>query len=281
MVSTEIITSLQNPIVKRAIRLREKSRDRELEKLFFVEGVIEVKRAIANGFVANTIFFPDNCDTDASFLSSPGQGLKKSILVSQAVFEKISVRGVHSKVCALFTMPEATEFKDYLNPKVDRVLFLLESPEKPGNIGAVCRSIDGAGFSKVLTTGQAVDMWNPQAIRSSIGSILRIRPIHGRNEDFFEALKFLGYEFHGLLPGATKSLYDPKVGVISCLSKTKTNPLVFVFGEESRGLSEWWVNRLDQAWNLPMLGIADSLNLSVSVALVAYEIRRLLGAGAE
>ena len=262
----ETITSAQNPKIKELLALQEKSRARREKRLFVVEGRRELGHCIDAGFRVRTLFVCREICPERDLqvllekmnLSGPtataGAQVHETILVEipAALYEKAAYRGG--------TLRE--------NP----LIAVLESVEKPGNLGAVLRSADAAGADAVIICDPLTDLYNPNLIRSSIGAVFSRQVATASSED---TIKWL--EAHGIRI-LTAQLQDSEWYYATDMR----GGVAIVMGTESTGLSDIWRNAADAHIRIPMLGQLDSLNVSVSAAILLYEaVRQRNQAGLE
>ena len=284
---TELITSAQNPKVKRLLALQKDSSLRRELGLFVVEGRRELDRCLAAGFEVDTVFVcPQLCvAADQEVLSSKtvaahgrvnGRGPQlyegklwegwnesnRVIHVSKEVYEKIAYRGGTEGVIAEVRVPRR-RLED-LNLPRNPLLVVLESVEKPGNLGAVLRSADAAGAAAVIVCDPLTDLWNPNLIRSSTGTCFTVPAVACSTQ---EAIKWLKDKGISIL---TAQLQDSSL-YYDCDLR---GAVAIVMGTESTGLSQDWRDAATKHIRIPMLGIADSLNVSVSAAILLYEAVR-------
>ena len=266
----ELITSLQNPKIKHLALLQQKSSLRREEGLFVVEGRRELMHCLNAGY-----------EIDSVFTVSEEQGIdvlcKQSIQtgnipiiynVSPKVYEKIAYRGstegivavVKAKNCLLSDLTNGDQGKAPL-------YVVLESVEKPGNLGAVLRSADAAGVSAVIVCAPLTDLYNPNLIRSSIGAIFTVPTVACSSEECIAFLKDGGVQI------LTAQLQDSNL----YYDQDMTRPTAIVMGTEATGLSDVWRKAADAHIRIPMLGQLDSLNVSVSAAILMYEAVRQRG----
>jgi TrmH family RNA methyltransferase len=160
-----------------------------------------------------------------------------------------------------------TELKD-LDLPADPLLVILEAVEKPGNLGAILRSADGAAADAVIAASPRTDLFNPNAIRASAGTIFSVRLGSASTEATLTWLGWRGIRVIAAKVDAARIYTDADL----------TGPLALVLGAEVDGLSPAWAAAETEAVRIPMLGVADSLNVSVSAAILLYEARRQRGA---
>ena len=253
------ITSLQNPRVKHIVRLRDEKRQRRAEGLMLVEGYDEIQLALSAGHKPQTILSApellshrvDIAETDA-----------ERITVSRPVFEKMSYRENPDGWLAVFPIPQQT--LDDLLPGESPLVIVAESIEKPGNLGAILRTADAAHVDALLVCDPRVDLWNPNVVRASRGAVFSVPVVECDNGAALEWLKRRGVHILAATPGAE--------AVYSEIDLRK--PVAIAVGTEDEGLSEFWMANADVRVRIPMGGSVNSLNVSVSTALIVYEAVR-------
>ena len=262
-----IISSLQNPRVKEAVRLRD-ARQRRKQGRIVIDGARELARAIAAGVRLGEVFVcePLCRGDDARAVLDRLPSLPAEVLyVAEPVFEKLAFGQRAEGVLGVADMPQPT--LDRLPLPDSPLVAVLEGVEKPGNFGAVLRTADGAGLSALIAADPRTDLYNPNAIRASLGTIftLPIAEVPGA-----EVLAWL--RLHGLAIGAAR--VD---GAVPYTQVDFRRPTAIVLGSEAEGLSDLWRTADVVAVRLPMLGAADSLNVSAAAAVLFYEARRQRG----
>ena len=254
------ITSLQNDKIKRVVKLRER-KYREEFQLTIVEGDREFLRAVEGGISVEEVFICAN-----SIDQEINDVLRKLSCphyeVTQDVFEKISYGDKKNGVVAVCSLPSC-DLKN-ISLKKGEIVLVLDSVEKPGNLGAILRSADAVGCQNIILTNPQTDIFNPNVIRASLGAVFHLKAAQGSVDDVCLLLKDNGYKIYAADPSSENSCYD-------CQFDSKT---AIVLGSEDRGLHEDWLNKSDQKVNIPMQGKIDSLNVSVSAAVLLYEIYR-------
>ncbi len=257
----ELISSGQNPKIKELLALQEKSRERRKAGLFVVEGRRELAQCLAAGFEPDTVFicpeiYDSDSEPDGEFCGA------KVFRVSGEVYEKIAYRGGTEGVIAEIKNKER-RLEDIIlgeNPLV----IVLESVEKPGNLGAVLRSADAAGADAVIICDPLTDLYNPNLIRASLGSVFTRQVAAATSEDTIAWLKTKG------LRVLTAQLQDSSL----YYDTPMTGPTAIVMGTESTGLTGIWREAADHRIRIPMLGQLDSLNVSVSASILLFEAVR-------
>lgn len=252
---SELITSAQNPKIKRLLALQQKSSLRRESSTFVVEGARELRHCIDAGFEVDTVF---RCPQMAPDLP---EGLK-IVDVSPQVYSKIAYRegteGVIAEVRSRNLHLEDLRLGD--NP----LIVVLESVEKPGNLGAVLRSADASGAEAVVICDPLTDIYNPNLIRSSIGAVFTVPVVACTSEEAIAFFKDRGIQI------LTAQLQDSSP-YYRC---DMTIGTAIVMGTESTGLTDTWRMAADSHIRIPMLGQLDSLNVSVSAAILLFEAVR-------
>jgi TrmH family RNA methyltransferase len=260
MMVPEIITSGQNPKIKALLELQEKSRARREKGLFVVEGQRELDHCIAAGFVPDTIFICPEIYAPAEE-GVPPEGCKV-FHVSRNVYEKIAYREGTEGIIAEMKYKDRRleDIKLSENP----LIVVLERVEKPGNLGAVLRSADAAGADAVIICDPLTDLYNPNLIRASIGAIFSRQVAAATSEETISWLKANNIQILTAQLQDSSLYYDTPM----------TGPTAIVMGTESTGLTDIWRKAADKHIRIPMLGALDSLNVSVSAAILLFEAVR-------
>ncbi|MFT5122259.1 MAG: TrmH family RNA methyltransferase [Kiritimatiellia bacterium] len=255
------ITSTQNPRVKQLIQLRKRS-VREREQRYLIDGHRDIQRAAASGVELEAVYYcPEQIE--ASRIAELGQGIS----VSPHVLEKISYRENSEGLLAVARMRALT--LDQLTVSENPLILIAVSIEKPGNLGAILRTADAVGADAVLVATPAVDIYNPNVIRSSTGTVFTV-PLAVADGPAIQAwLAERGISGIATVPDATQSLFATDL----------RGPVAFLLGREQDGLDDAWQTAASIQVSIPMKGQADSLNVSVSAAVLAYEAIRQREAG--
>lgn len=264
METDNIITSAQNPKVKKLMLLQQKSSERRKEGLFVVEGVRELLHCIHAGFEVDTLFYCPSLmqgyEGEAEVKALASQ--VRSFEVSPQVYGKMAYRGTTEGVIA--EMRVRLLGLDDLRLPPSPLIMVLERVEKPGNLGAVLRSADAAAADAVIVCDPLTDLFNPNLIRSSIGAIFTVPTVACSSEDCIAFLKKRGISI------LTAQLQDSHLYYDVDMKK----PTAIVMGTESTGLTNIWRNAADAHIRIPMKGSLDSLNVSVSAAILLFEAVR-------
>lgn len=255
------INSLQNPQVKELVKLRKASERRKKGEVL-VEGYKEIKLAQDKGLVALRLFY---CNAYVKEKYSPDTLLaEETFQVSQEVFDKISYRDNPDGFVAVTARPENYLSGIKLSNNKPALIIILESVEKPGNLGAILRTADAAGASAVIVCDAQTDIYNPNVIRSSLGTLFTVPVAIASNSEALNWCKENKIKILTAAPTANNIYSDEDM----------TGALAIVIGTEHDGLSAFWLDNADKQIKLPMLGKIDSLNASVSTAILVYEALR-------
>jgi len=251
------ITSLQNPRVKYIVKLRDDKRQRKREGLMLVEGVDEIQLALAAGYQPQMLF------SAPELVSRQVEGASaEHITVKGAVFEKMSYRDNPDGWLGVFPIP--TISLDDLQLSSPALVIVAESIEKPGNLGAILRTADAAGVDAILVCDPRVDVWNPNVVRASRGALFSVPTLECDNNSALAWLKARKIRVLATTPSA-KTLYS---------DIDLREPVAIALGTEDEGLTDFWMSNAEVKLKIPMMGKVNSLNVSVSTALIVYEAVR-------
>jgi len=254
------ITSLQNPRVKHIVKLREDKKTRKEGGSMLVEGYDEIQLALSAGHEPQTLLFsPELVSRQLEYSSA------ESVTVSRAVFEKMSYRDNPDGWLAVFPIPHMT-LGDLKLSDVPLVI-VAESVEKPGNLGAILRTADAAHVDALLVCDPRVDVWNPNVVRASRGAVFSVPVVECDNASALEWLKGREMRVLAATPSADEIYSDLDM----------TQPIAIAVGTEAEGLSSFWMSNANVKVKIPMMGNVNSLNVSVSTALIVYEVVRQRG----
>ena len=258
------ITSLQNPRVKQIVKLRDNKTQRKQAGVMLVEGYDEIQLALSAGHVPQTLL------SAPELVSRQFTGtFTETLTVTQPVFEKMSYRDSPDGWLAIFPIPLTTlESVSSLHSQgvlTDTPLVIIaESIEKPGNLGAILRTADAAHVDAVLLCDPRVDLWNPNVVRASRGTVFSVPVVECDNASALEWLKSRAMRVLAASPSADTLYSDVDL----------RGPVAIAVGTEDEGLTDFWMSAADLQVKIPMLGKVNSLNVSVSTALIVYEAVR-------
>ena len=260
------INSKNNPLIKEVKALKNKSKERKKKKRFIIEGEKEVFSAIDGGYLIKKLFTTEEFKNKIiEKIKNKNKDLISNLVVLEKnIFESLCYRSSTSNLIAI------SDFKNHdLNSirlrKKNPIILILESPEKPGNIGAVLRTVDASNVDLVLISDIKTDLYNPNTIRSSVGCLFNLNIGLGNKKDIIDFLNKTKIELYTTFMNKKS---------ISYLDVSYKNPVAIAFGNENMGLSNKWAMLNSKNINIPMLGKNDSLNLSVSVGIIIYEALR-------
>ena len=257
----EKLTSLQNPRVKGAVRLRER-RERDRTGTYLVEGYRELLRAVEGDAPLQTLFV-----SPTHFLGENETALIEKIScevfeVSPDVFEKMSYRDRPDGLLAIAKKEEKT-LRDLTLSK-NPFLLVAEGIEKPGNLGTILRSADGAGVESLLVCDRCTDITNPNVVRASVGTLFTMPTLEVSSHELIPYLKENKITIVAATPSAKMCYTDADL----------SGPIAIAVGTEQLGLSDTWMEGAALHVSIPMRGAADSLNVATATTLLLYEAAR-------
>ncbi|MCX6283813.1 MAG: RNA methyltransferase [Bacteroidetes bacterium] len=257
------ITSIQNPFIKNVLLLREKSRERKTRELFIIEGVREFNLAVSGDFLIQSVAFCPDLLPAEEIAKLPRYSFGSNLFeVSRQVYNRMAFRQDAEGIIAL-SKPRLYGLDDLCLPS-NPLILILESVEKPGNLGAVLRTADAANLDAVIICDPLTDVYNPNTVRSSIGCIFTVPLSVSTTMETITWLRSRG--IHSYATSLGSDLFYHTLDF--------SGPTAFVMGTESTGLSELWLTKADTMIKIPMGGKIDSMNVSVSAAIVIFEARR-------
>ena len=261
----ETITSAQNPKIKNLLLLQEKSKARREQGLFVVEGRREMEHCLEGGFEVKTLFVcpeiagatPEVSVWKGSFGTEP-----LCVEIPEPLYKKVAYRDSTEGIIAEVAY-KSLSLEDLQLPE-HPLIVVLESVEKPGNVGAVLRSADAAGADAVLIGDPLTDLYNPNLIRASIGAVFTVPVVAAPSAGIITFLKARGIQILTAQLQDSSLYYDVNM----------RHGTAIVMGTESTGLTQVWRQAADAHIRIPMLGRLDSLNVSVSAAILLFEAVR-------
>ena len=239
------------------MKLRSR-RERERTESFIIEGKRELERAVQGDISLTHLYL---CPEFLKGSVSAPSNLPTTEL-SEAAFNKVSLRQNPDGVLAVAATPE-TQLAD-LSLEADALVLVLDGLEKPGNLGALLRTADAGNLSAVLVSGAGTDLYNPNVVRASVGSLFS-RPVVAADErELSTFLTSQGFKLVAALPDTKQSYWQADL----------TGKVAILLGTEHDGLSRHWQEAATLKLGIPMFGLADSLNVATSGALFIYEALR-------
>lgn len=266
------ISSLQNELIKFTYSLQSKSRIRKKEGLFVVEGVREISLALESGYQFRYLLVCEETATDADIMQLEGlipatdnaeKPVNEWVAISSRVYQHLAHRKTTEGIIGIALSKNRT-LKD-LSFGENPLILVAEASEKPGNIGALLRTADAANLDAVIIANPRTDLYNPNIIRSSVGCVFTQNVITASSD---EIISYLKKKRIAILAAALK---DNSIPYYSANFKGAT---AIVLGTEDTGLSNTWLDQADEVIKIPMEGKIDSLNVSVSGAILIFEAKR-------
>jgi TrmH family RNA methyltransferase len=261
------ITSPANARIKAAARLRDR-RARERSGLTLVDGARELLRAFAAGTRIREVFacpeLAGSGDAELALARLEEHEIEPT-LVTPPVFAKLAFGERAEGLVAVVEVPSTALSSVHLPP--EPLVLVAEALEKPGNLGAVIRTADGAGADAVVAASPRTDLFNPNAVRASLGTIFAVPLAAAPTAHVQDWLRGRGLRIVAATPAAERLATDANL----------TGPLAIVVGAEAEGLDASWTAPDVEAVRIPMLGVADSLNVAAAAAVLLYEARRQRG----
>jgi RNA methyltransferase, TrmH family len=257
------ITSPANPRIKQLVALRRR-RTRDEAGVTLVEGRAEIELALAAGVRPRSVYYcPALQSRDGPDLSGRVRELGAEVVrVSRPVFEKVSYREGPDGWLAVVPAIDTSLAHLTLGPRP--LVLVCAGLEKPGNLGAILRTADAAGVAAVIAADPVADWGNPNVVRASKGTVFSVPVASATSAEVLAWVAAHALQIVAATPDATRRVTEVDL----------TGPTVLAVGAEHAGLSADWVERAKVRVRIPMLGRADSLNVSASAAILAYEAVR-------
>ncbi|MCU0482971.1 MAG: RNA methyltransferase [Chloroflexi bacterium] len=261
-----VIASTANPRLRAAARLRER-RERDRRGRILVDGVREISRALEGGLRLEEVFVPVGLDAGGGaeardLLRALGTAGTPVVAVEPVAMRRLAFGDRDAEPVAVAVAPAATLRS--IDLPANALVVVLEGVEKPGNLGAIVRSADGAGADAVVVAGGPIDPWNPNTIRASLGTVFTTPLAVATSGEVLAWLREAGLAVVAARVDGERAHTDVDLA----------GPLALVLGSEAAGLSDAWREVDIVAIRLPMLGRADSLNVAATAAVLLYEARR-------
>lgn len=258
-----LIASLQNPKIKNLVKLRER-RERDRQKLMLIDGERALSLALLNNFSVEIVFFRED-SSGSSMINKAHQNKVLLQPVSADVFEKISYGNTTDPFVGLAPQPDFTldNLLDHLNP----LYLIAEGLEKPGNLGAILRTVDAAGVTGLILCDSHTDIYNHNVIHASRGAFFTVPMARTSSAAAIQWLKERGIQVLSASPDAPRLYSDIDLG----------GPTAIAVGAEHSGLSASWLH--ETLIKIPMTGQVDSLNVAQTASILIFEaVRQRLAA---
>jgi RNA methyltransferase, TrmH family len=262
--AVEIITSLQNPRLKRLVRLRDR-RDRDEERAFLVEGYREVRRALEKKVTLEAVYYSPEWflgENEPALLAQASESGAKLFELSKEAFAKVAYRERPDGILAV--APQWRRTLEDLSLPAEPFLLVVEAIEKPGNLGTILRSADAAGCHAVIVCDPVTDLFNPNVVRASTGVLFSVPCVVESSDRVVAFLRSRGIRTVATTPAATDLYTDTDM----------TGPVAIIMGSEQYGLSDFWLREADKPVRIPMAGQADSLNVAMAALITLFEAVR-------
>jgi TrmH family RNA methyltransferase len=258
------ITSIQNSFIKSLVQLQEKAKARKQSGTFLIEGKREIELAIKGDYTIETILFlPELISKDQ--ITQLSNNPIDFIAINKEVYQKLAYRDTTEGILAL-AKTKSLSLSD-LNLPENPLILVMESIEKPGNIGAMLRTCDAAKIDAVIIANSKTDLYNPNIVRSSVGCLFTNQIATGTTQEVIAFLK------------------DNNIAIFSATLQNSnfyhtqdyTFPSALIVGTEATGLSQAWRDEATKNIIIPMHGEIDSMNVSVASAILIFEAKRQRG----
>lgn len=261
---TKQITSIQNSLIKSLVLLQEKAKARKQSGTFLIEGKREIELAIKGNYQLETILFLPELITENE-INKLVKSKVELIEITKEVYQKLAYRDTTEGILAI-AKTKTLSLNDLKLPE-NALILVMESIEKPGNIGAMLRTCDAANIDAVIIANPKTDLYNPNIVRSSVGCLFTNQIATDTTENVIQFLK------------------DKKIAIFGATLQNSnfyhtqdyTTASALVVGTEATGLTQAWRDNATQNIIIPMQGEIDSMNVSVASAILLFEAKRQRG----
>ena len=260
----EPITSLTNPRVKQLVKLRNR-RERDASGVFLIEGYRELTKAVDSGFALREIYVSADLflgENEASLVERALAAGAERIDVGPEAFAKASYRDRPEGLIGLADQFPTT--LDRLKPSSNPLILVVESIEKPGNLGTMLRTADAAGVDAVVVCEPTTDPFNPNVVRASLGCLFLVPLAVTSTPEAIDWLAQAGVTTRAATPAASLPHWQADF----------RGPSAIVVGSEQYGLSDTWLREAETQIRIPMSGHIDSLNAAMAAGIVLFEAVR-------
>lgn len=258
------ITSIQNPFIKSLVQLQEKVKVRKQSGTFLIEGKREIELAIKGNYEFETILFLRELISQDQIATFSAKSFDL-IEINKEVYQKLAYRDTTEGILAVAKTKSLT-LTDLILPE-NPLILVMESIEKPGNIGAMLRTCDAANIDAVIIANPKTDLYNPNIVRSSVGCVFTNQIATGSTEEVIQYLKNKNIAIFSATLQNSNAYHQ----------ENYTNPTALVVGTEATGLTQAWRDHSKQNILIPMQGEIDSMNVSVASAILLFEAKRQRG----
>tara|TARA_B100000963_G_scaffold321654_1_gene305135 strand:+ start:49643 stop:50449 length:807 start_codon:yes stop_codon:yes gene_type:complete len=255
------ITSFGNNEIKFLTSLKTKSSFRKKNCLFYVEGEKYLLKAIKSGFKIEKIYTTiDELNKISSNKKFESIDLSSVITLKNKILDSILFRPKSSKIIALLKQKKL-ELENF-SLKKNEIILILDSIEKPGNIGGIFRTADATKIDYVVISNPKTDIYNPNIIKASEGAIFNLNIAESNDDEIFRFLEKNNIKLFCTSLSKKTKLFT-KVSFLKSFA--------VAFGSEDKGLSQKWLEKSNENITIPMFGRSDSLNVSVTSSIIIYE----------
>ena len=261
----EQISSHSNPLIKQIRALRSRKARVETD-LFLVEGIHHVGEAIQAGWKIETLVYaPAQLTSEfaLSLVDELSQRGERCVELTPELFAAVAEKDNPQGILAVIRQRHLS--LDNIHPEEFHFGAALVSPQDPGNVGTILRSLDAAGADGLFLLEGGVDPYQPACVRASMGTIFWKKLVQSSFADFVKWARLHGYSLVGSSAHAK----------VDYRAYQRTNqPTILLLGNEQKGLSSDQQEACDVCLSLPMRGRASSLNLAVAAGILLYEIMK-------
>lgn len=256
------ITSIHNQYIKDLLKLQEKSRERKKQRLFVIEGKREISLAIAAKYDFETVLFLEDVISEDEILHLFNRNINR-IKIAKEVYQKLAYRDSTEGIIAV-TKAKDFSLKNIQFKNENPLILIAEGLEKPGNIGALLRTADAANIDAVFIANPKSDLYNSNIIRSSVGCVFTNQIAIGTSEEIINFLQENNINIYAATLQNSNEYHK----------ENYKKSAAIVVGTEATGLTEIWREKATQNIKIPMQGQIDSMNVSVSAAIILFEAKR-------
>lgn len=259
------ISSAQNPYIKSLIQLQEKAKARKQSGTFLIEGMREIELAIKGNYEIETVLFFPELVSENQLKKIVSSTTVENIEISKEIYQKLAYRDTTEGILAV-AKTKQLQLADLKLPQ-NPLVIVMESLEKPGNIGAVLRTCDAANVDAVIIANPKTDLYNPNIVRSSVGCLFTNQIAVGTTEETIDFLIKNNINFYSATLQNSTAYH----------TQDYTKPTALAVGTEATGLTQLWREKATQNIIIPMQGTIDSMNVSVAAAILIFEAKRQRG----
>lgn len=259
-----IITSTANPVVRGLVQLHKRA-ERDQQDRFLIEGYRPISRALGEGYQLDELYYCPEMFLGTNEMTVVEAARARGARITQLgpeAFRRVAYRERPEGLLGIGQQWHTS--LDDLQLGEAPFLIVVEAIEKPGNLGTILRSADATGADGVIVCDPVTDLFNPNVVRASTGVLFRVPTVITSSRSAIDYLASRGIRRLAATPAAEQVYTEVDL----------TGPVAIIMGSEQFGLSNTWLQACDLPVKLPMLGLADSLNVSAATVAMAYEVVR-------